>query len=397
VSLHRRWSTVILVVAAALCPPDVRAQERTRDPVSAMPQSDKPDTYLRLLEGYRVYDETLARELGDFWEELESHGPNATDGLAKRIPIELGPLSQMALTDLALAAFARGARAVANTHLLLAQRWVDVNLTRTSSDPVQQQRQLRFAHDWYHAIIWLRFARAEGPLADTILRAARLKFPDDPEVLLSSGTFEAMEHTRMRVESRQVTRTLSQETLGAQVTPMIKRGPNEFRTREVEAIKYFTRAIQLDPSAAEARIRLAFLFTVDGPGRFDEATKLLNEAHTIDPKPPLSYLAALFAGDVEERLEHRDAAALWYRRAIADCPRAQTARLALSHLQLQLKEGLTGAQNSLRPLIGGPPHEDGVCEPDPWRNYEFGQSWRLADLIVTMRKYVREPVEGSQP
>lgn len=388
----------MLVVVAALCLSDLRAQERTRDPVLTQPPSDKPDTYLRLLDGYRLHNETSARELGDFWEQLESHGPSATDGLAKRIPIELGPLSQMALTDLALAAFVRNAKGVANTHLALAQRWIDFNLTRSANDPSQQQRQLRFAHDWYHAIIWLRFARAEGPEADAILAAARLKFPDDPEVLLSSGTFEAMELTRMRIEARPPPSRPAPSGLNSLQSSFVPAfALNGLRMRVLKAAKYFQGAIDLDPNAAEARIRLAYLICIEGPTRYAEALKLLNEAHTIEPKPPLSYLAALFAGDIEERQEHRDEAAHRYRQAIADCPRAQTARLALSHLQLQLKEGLAGAQNSLRPLIGGPPDQDNVCEPDPWRTYEFGQAWRLTDLITTMRKYVREPAEGSQP
>jgi tetratricopeptide (TPR) repeat protein len=383
VSLQSRRVTLLLLVVALIVqrPPDAWAQQELY-------------IYLRLLEGYRAYDESVARALGDFWEKLELDGPSATDRLFKQVPIELGPISQMALTDLAFGAFLRDKKLVADTHLALAQRWIDFDLMKTLADRVQHERQLRFARDWYHAVIWLRFAHAEVRHAAEILRVAREKFPDDPEVLLSSGTFEAMELTRLRVESGRP-RKSAPSPLG--IRPPLEDVPRGFQERASVAMKYLNRAIQLDPNAAEARIRLAYLFDTDWSHQFEEAAKLLDEAHAIDPKPPLSYLAALFAGDVEERREQPDAAAGWYRKAIADCPRAQTARLALSHLQLRLKEGFQGAQNTLRPLVGGPPPEDGVCEPDPWRTYEFGQSWRLTELVVRMRRYVREPVEGSQP
>jgi tetratricopeptide (TPR) repeat protein len=387
VSLKSRRVTLLLLAIVALivqCPPAAWAQ-----------QQQEIDTYLRLLDGYRAYDETVARALGNFWEKLELEGPSATDRLAKLVPIELGPISQMALTDLAFGAFLRDKKLVADTHLALAQRWIDFNLMKTVADRIQHERQLRFARDWYHAIIWLRFAHAEAGHAAQILRVAREKFPDDPEVFLSSGTFEAMQLTRMRVESGRPRKRAPLPFSNIRLPPNDQ--PASFQTTGSLAKQYLNKAIQLDPNAAEARIRLAYLLDSDGSQQFEEAARLLNEAHAIDPKPPLSYLAALFAGDVEERREQPDAAAGWYRKAIADCPRAQTARLALSHLQLRLKEGFPGAQNTLRPLVGGPPPEDGVCEPDPWRTYEFGQSWRLTELVVRMRRYVREPVEGSQP
>ena len=117
---------------------------------------------------------------------------------------------------------------------------------------------------------------------------------------------------------------------------------------------------------------------------------LLKEARAIDSKPPLGYLAALFAGSIEEARQHPDAASSWYRKAIDDCPRAQTARFALSHLQLDQQGDMQGAQDTLGPLVAGPPVTADGCEPDPWRVYDFGQFWRLHEHLEQMRTMVRE-------
>jgi tetratricopeptide (TPR) repeat protein len=203
-------------------------------------------------------------------------------------------------------------------------------------------------------------------------------------VLLSSGTFEAMELTRKRIE-----RALIREHANSL-------GLFSWQVQLVRAIGYFREAIRIDPNNAEARLRLAWLLYTNQSLEFDQELTLLNETRALAPKAPLSYLAALFAGRIQKELKHLDAAAGWYRTAIAECPLAQTARVGLSHVQLDQNQ-IVAARNTLRPLSGGTPREDGMCEPDPWRIYEFGQSWRLSDWITAMRKFVREPAESSQP
>ena len=53
------------------------------------------------------------------------------------------------------------------------------------------------------------------------------------------------------------------------------------------------------------------------------------------------------------------------------------------------------AQNTLRPLIGGPPATLDACEPDPWRLYDYGQGWRLPGQLARMREMVRETLPGD--
>ncbi len=380
---------LILLALAAPCTP-------------AAPQTYK--TYVRLLEGYRNSDETPTRELEAFWTRLEEQIPVATGPLFCSVPIELTPLSQMALTDFALAAFTHGDRMAAERHLLLVERWIDARWVPVFNS-VAFERERQFARDWYRTIAWTRFARGEIASAMALLQRGREKFPDDPELALSSGTAAELVLAAMRLQGGQA------KLFAAPGPSSIRSGPrsafdSDFRISldpvepnvlESRAVNSFHDAIRLDPNGgAEARIRLAYFLHSSRSPKLDEERQLLNDAHAIAKKPPLSYLSALFAGLVAEALKHPDNAATWYRTAIADCPLAQTARLALSHLQLS--QNLLSAQNSLRPLmIDQRPPVDNVCEPDPWRNYAFGQAWRLPDQLVAIRKQAREPVEGSQP
>jgi tetratricopeptide (TPR) repeat protein len=367
--LHWRKALAIVLIAAG--------------PLYAQPSS----SYSQLLDGYRRYDDAVARELGVFWVHLETENEKAIAPLMAGTPREQWPLSIMALTDLALAALECGDKEIGNRHLSVAQRWVDQIPVRSAgpSTPLT-----RFARKWYLAAIWLRFARAEPEEASRLLERAQVLFPNDADVLLSSGTFEAMELTRRRIE-----RGSAKPVGRGQVT-----GHNyALRAPELQLIKathFFQDAIKIDPNNAEARIRLAWLRFVSESLDYTGALTLLKEARALAPKPPLSYLAALFSGRIEEQLKHVDAADVWYRTAIADCPLAQTARIGLSHIQLDKNEAVA-SRNTLRPLIKSARRDDYVCEPDPWRIYEFGQAWRLTDWIAVMRKDVREPLEGSQP
>jgi hypothetical protein len=349
---------------------------------------DHYGTYLRLLEGYRRYDEAQIKQLGEFWESMEYNDHVAIGVLVRMAPVEIGPLSQMALTDLALAAFGARRLGVGTNHLTIAEQWIIIDLEKIPHGEAAYERQRRFARNWYLAMIWYRMARAELGEVSVLLEHARARFPDDPDVLLASGSFEEFAFIQLRREHP--------DWLPKVNTSLRHEGLLDNSMSAIRATGYYRDAIRLDSKAAEARIRLAYLLHSMDSSHHDEEMTLLKEARTLEPKPPLSYLAALFAGLIEERVSHLDAAAGWYRSAVADCPRAQTARLGLSHIQLD-QSHQQSAQNSLRPLFGGPPPRDNVCEPDPWREYDFGQTWRLADQIILMRKDVREPAEGSRP
>jgi tetratricopeptide (TPR) repeat protein len=396
---HPRWLWILLFfVAATLSSPgaagtaDIARAQRVPDGPSHKLEEAADEafkTYVRLLERYRVDDEGAARDLASFWTEMHATHRDAVPLLLQRQSIRLALLAEMAFTDLALDAFTREDVPRGNAHLEAAEHLIDVELAKPSPGERQaaaREQQRRFARDWYHAVIWLHFARLEGGQVPAVLRRARDRFPDDPELLLSSGTYEELEMTRLTIERH----TEPRENRGGQLQMDRVR-------RSLRAMADYRQAIAMDPTAAEARVRLAYALMRTGDHQREEALTLLHQARAIDSKPPLAYLAALFAGAIEEERKQFPAAGVWYRTAIATCPRAQTSRLAYSHLQLEESDNLRAAQSTLRPLIGGPPRPDSVCEPDPWRLYEFGQAWRLDALITAMRKQVREPAEGSEP
>jgi hypothetical protein len=382
----------LVIVAASFCVPPAAAAQRPKGnagngqvvkslaEITAREYSELES----LLERYRARDERVMADLAHFWTTLYVRYDDDIPRLIRRVPVSLGPLAQMALTDLALDAFHTGDTGIANRHLQVVEQFLDWMFTLdTRADA--HARQVRFANDWYRLISDLRFARVELEKLEVVLARARARFPIDPDILVNSGTYEEFELGRLYAVRRQA------QSGGKQV-----RMPIDLTARELRANDYYREAIKADPQHAEARIRLAYLLMrMERDSHHDEALTLLKDARAIETKPPLGYLAALFAGMLEERREQFDAAALWYRTAIADCPRAQTARLSLSHLQLDHDDNMHVAQNTLRPLIGGPPPQDNACEPDPWRIYPFGQAWRFDDLLEQMRKWVREPVEKS--
>jgi tetratricopeptide (TPR) repeat protein len=355
---------------------------------ASLPAHDADDEYLRLLERYRAADAGVAAELRGFWSHLYEKDSGRISLLVGSVPIERLPLAAMAQTDLAIAAFEGEQGELANHDLSIAGQLIERLMKKPQAGVSEREwdRRMLFAREWHYAMIWLRLARYEGERVMIALNRGRERFPDDPEVLLSAGTFEEILARRMFIEraTRRAPNPMSR--------PVIERNRHV-----VNAIDNYRQAIARDPNMAEARIRLAFMLSRQGEHERDEALTLLKEAKALTTKPTLTYLAALFAGDIEDARGQVAAASQWYRTAIAACPRAQTARLAFSHLQLDQYDNARAAQSTLRPLIGGPLPQAGPCEPDPWRLYDFGQGWRLTELLETMRKQVRESAGDSEP
>jgi tetratricopeptide (TPR) repeat protein len=390
-SVRSCWLALVMF-AVTLCSWNVAEAQPKKSVVGEKLQNEVVEegyrTLLSLLDRYRATDADVLPEIGRYWYRLYTTDRETIPSLMQRVPVEIAPLAEMALTEVAILAFEREQTKLANAHLSTAERFIDVKVKSLLHwDDAARERQIRFELDWYKAIIWLRCARGELLEGRAIMDRALGKFPHDPDVLLSAGTYEELGFTRIPIEKSR-----------DRPTPGSREKFVETAARRQRAIGFFREAIQLDPNAAEARIRLAFLLAMLGDSRREDAVTLLKEARAIETKPPLGYLAALFAGNVEEERKQLETASTWYRTAIADCPLAQTARLALSHLQLDQYDNIRPAQNTLRPLTGSPPStaREG-CEPDPWRLYDFGQAWRLHEHLEHMRRMVRETPQASAP
>lgn len=345
------------------------------------------DEYRLLLDRYRADEPNVMIALRAFWASVYSADVMNAERvhlLVQAPPEERVALAAMAQTDLALAAMDTGRQELANQDLLVAD-WLVERLMQLAASPESRNRdrELRFARDWQYAIICLRMGQGDEYGAEKVLRRATDRYPDDPELLLFAGTIEEMSAARLRYDPRMARGALHKSEAGL-----------ERNLHIVAAMASFRRAIARDPQAVEARIHLGYLLSEEEHAR-TEALTLLKEASALAANPMFKYLAALFAGHLEEQRGDPEAASLSYRTAIAACPRAQTARLALSHLQLTQYENERPAQNTLRPLNGGPPPPDDLCEPDPWRLYRFGQGWQFNELTQSMRRQVREPVRAN--
>jgi tetratricopeptide (TPR) repeat protein len=107
--------------------------------------------------------------------------------------------------------------------------------------------------------------------------------------------------------------------------------PSAARSRR-EAARLFRRAISLDPSLDEARVRLAHvLFDDDRPDEARvELDKVSGEAHA----PFLGYYKALIEGRVERALGRLDRARIAFERAASIYPNAQAPVYSSSELAL---------------------------------------------------------------
>ncbi len=159
------------------------------------------------------------------------------------------------------------------------------------------------------------------------------------------------------------------------------------RTRE-SAQDFLARAVQLDPSLAEAHLRLGRVLFWSG--RLADAQRELERALTSMKEaeyPFVGYLAALFLGQLHEETHRVDEARRAYEQAIGFNRRSSAAHLALGHLLIT-----SGAEDEgwahVRAAFEDP-RRDGSSENDPWVNYRNGQSWLTLQRVETLVAWVQ--------
>jgi hypothetical protein len=126
----------------------------------------------------------------------------------------------------------------------------------------------------------------------------------------------------------------------------------------------FTRAIDLNPRHAEARLHYGRVLTLTG--RAAAAVSELRRAAGEAQEPEQRYFAHMFLGAALEAVGPTAAAGDAYRAAAALFPQAQAPRLALSHLAYST--GQRGeAAAAIEPLLALPAGDDDRL--DPWWAY----------------------------
>jgi tetratricopeptide (TPR) repeat protein len=142
------------------------------------------------------------------------------------------------------------------------------------------------------------------------------------------------------------------------------------------AESFFRRAIEISPVFAEAHLRLGRVLEVRG--HYAEAADALRRAleGTFEPAP--RYLGALFLGEAEQALGHREAAEAAYSQALGLYPDAQSVHLALSQLARRRgdRAGALAAAERLFALKG-----DERSRRDPWWDYG-NAAWQPHDTLL---------------
>ncbi len=151
---------------------------------------------------------------------------------------------------------------------------------------------------------------------------------------------------------------------------------------EAEAERQFRRALGLDPSLVEARVRLGRMFS--SHGRHEDALKQLTQALAGSPDRVTAYYAHLFAGRAERALGRLEAAAAHVHKARALFPDAQSGLVALS--QLALVRG--DAAGAVAPMRDRPSIEPDQ-RADPWGQYPMGAGRDARQLLDELWAAVR--------
>ena len=194
-----------------------------------------------------------------------------------------------------------------------------------------------FVSAWYHATTAYMFARGLYGDATPHLHHASIILPDDALAAFDRGCYAEILGLPMH-QALIPDASVGQRARGAGVptwtTPPWEptiRIPEAAATN-AEAERLFRRAISIDPSLVEARVRLARL--LDLRNRHEEAAAELNTALAAAPPDIVAFYAHLFAGRAAQSMGRIDDASRQYRDAREIFPDAQSALLAASQVSL---------------------------------------------------------------
>jgi tetratricopeptide (TPR) repeat protein len=244
-------------------------------------------------------------------------------------------------------------------HWTLARRLADALAEQPKGAPI--------ARTWYRAITAAQQHWGELGPNRTLLQGAAALFPDDPVLALYDGT----------LHQGQADPRLQRYLSGSGGHP----GQSPIGSADEElgrAEQAFRRALAIDPTLVEARIRLAHV--VGDRGKADEASALTREALAAALPAFLDYYGAMILGRNEARLGHAGEARAAFARAASHYPGDQAAQVALS--QVGLVEGR--ASEGLDAVVTALGHGAPADETGPWlsyfRRHEPDAASRLDDL-----------------
>ena len=231
---------------------------------------------------------------------------------------------------------------------------------------------------WYRATAALMQEWRSLDLVGMHLEAGQTLFVDDPVLALYQGTLRQIfadprlyDYLRKRgstwglgnppLASRDGASTDSSTWLG--LAPTAASGmPNATRVELGVARRELRRALTLDPTLHEARIRLAHVLATLGDHQ--QAAEVVRPALDAPLPPFLEFYAALILGRSEEQLGRFEEAGAAYARAAARFPGAASASIGRSRVALARGKA-TDALTILVDVVGPFSTE----KPDPWLEY----------------------------
>jgi len=245
--------------------------------------------------------------------------------------------------------------------------------SRRNPDATPDAETRRIALSWFHTVNALFLHWGEGSLryADTGL----LHYPGDAVLHLYLGTVHQM-YANGRVQQFI---SASAEGRGAANAP---------QTASVELARAETdlrRALALDPTLAEARIRLAHV--VGDLGRHDEAIGLVEDALRATLPPFFLTYATLILGRNQTRAGRLDEARTAFDRAAILAPTAQAPRIGRS--QVALMAGRPADALSALTDVLGPDRPPAEAPAEAWAIYFRVHDPVATEQLATLRSEVR--------
>jgi tetratricopeptide (TPR) repeat protein len=219
--------------------------------------------------------------------------------------------------------------------------------------------------------IWLLQLRGDLPQIQPPLARAQQRFPQDPLVALALGSLH---------EAHAAPDALVEASVGRQGNLDTWR-QEERAFRLEQAVAGYRQATVLDPTLAEAHLRLGHALLL--LGKTEEADAALARALDATADPRWRYLAEMLRADAADAGGDRAAARRRYQAALEAWPEAQSPVLALS--RLDASAGDWPAAQARLAAFG--PRAGGRSE-DPWWAYGFGQAWRIDAGLVALRRLV---------
>jgi Tfp pilus assembly protein PilF len=213
------------------------------------------------------------------------------------------------------------------------------------------------------------------------IRQALELFPDDAEIQFVHGLIrEAQGSPNIQAAVEQ------QMAVLPRASQRFQRPVKSADFENGEAREAFQKAVRLDPSHTEARVRFARHLILDG--KPEAAITELRAALGQTEDKTLRYLAQLFLGRANELLHRDDEARAAYDAASSAFPEAQSPRLALSQLAIQ-----AGDRDTARSVLAFLAEAGSSEENDPWWDYYYRRQIPDDVLVARLRAAFLEAVK----